>query len=56
MTSPIIKVLSYNIHKGFSPSNRRFVLQGIREGIRSTGADVVFLQELSDKITITAGQ
>jgi endonuclease/exonuclease/phosphatase family metal-dependent hydrolase len=46
MTSPIIKVLSYNIHKGFSPSNRRFVLQGIREGIRSTGADVVFLQEV----------
>lgn len=46
MTAPVIKVLSYNIHKGFSPSNSKFVLQGIREGIRSTSADIVFLQEV----------
>ncbi len=41
-----IRVLSYNIHKGFSTGNRRYVLQGIRESIRLTGAQLVFLQEV----------
>jgi endonuclease/exonuclease/phosphatase family metal-dependent hydrolase len=41
-----IKVLTYNIHKGFSFGNRAFVLDKIREGIRLVGADLVFLQEL----------
>lgn len=43
---PLLKVLSYNIHKGFNLSNRRFVLEQIRESIRTTGADLVFLQEV----------
>lgn len=38
-------MLSYNIHKGFTLS-QRFVLEGIRERIRAVHADVVFLQEV----------
>ncbi|HVK61779.1 MAG TPA: endonuclease/exonuclease/phosphatase family protein [Bdellovibrionales bacterium] len=40
-----IKVLSYNIHKGFSMS-QRFVLSAIKEAIHTSGADLVFLQEV----------
>ena len=40
-----LKVLSYNIHKGFALS-QRFVLGGIRERIRTVHADIVFLQEV----------
>lgn len=40
-----LKVLSYNIHKGFALSTR-FVLGGIRERIRAVSADIVFLQEV----------
>lgn len=42
----IFKVLTYNIHKGFNFANHRFVLQQIREQIRSVETDVVFLQEI----------
>jgi endonuclease/exonuclease/phosphatase family metal-dependent hydrolase len=41
-----IRVLSYNIHKGFSIMGRKFVLNQIREAIRLVKADVVFLQEV----------
>jgi endonuclease/exonuclease/phosphatase family metal-dependent hydrolase len=41
-----LRVLSYNIHKGFSIGNRNFVLQQIKEAIRSVEADIVFLQEV----------
>lgn len=41
-----IKVLSYNIHKGFSISNRHFVLEKIRQAIVAVHADLVFLQEV----------
>lgn len=41
-----IKVLTYNIHKGFSVGNRRFVLHQIKKLLRSVDADVVFLQEI----------
>lgn len=43
---PSLKVLSYNIHKGFSAGNRRFVLSSIKQAIRSVDADIVFLQEV----------
>ena len=39
-----LKLLSYNIHKGFSLT-QSFTLEQMREGIRSTSADLVFLQE-----------
>jgi endonuclease/exonuclease/phosphatase family metal-dependent hydrolase len=41
-----LTVLSYNIHKGFDVTNRRFVLAEIREAIRSVDADLVLLQEV----------
>ena len=41
-----IKLLSYNIHKGFTAGNRDFVLSHIRESIRLAGADLVCLQEV----------
>ena len=39
-------ICSYNIHKGFSASNRQFLLHDMREAIRSIGADICFLQEV----------
>lgn len=41
-----ITALTVNIHKGFGPFNRRFVLPELREAVRAVGADVVFLQEV----------
>lgn len=41
-----LRVLSYNIHKGYSLGGRRFILQEIREAIRLVQADIVFLQEV----------
>ena len=41
-----IKVLTVNMHKGFTALNRRFILPELREAVRATGADVVFLQEV----------
>jgi endonuclease/exonuclease/phosphatase family metal-dependent hydrolase len=41
-----LRVLSYNIHKGFSVGNRRFILEGIRTALRELSPDVVFLQEV----------
>ena len=45
MSSPL-RVLSYNVHKGFCAANRRFLLDDIRESIRDVDADLVFLQEV----------
>ncbi len=42
----VIRVLSYNVHKGFCSANRQFLLNQIREGIRSVDAELVFLQEV----------
>jgi endonuclease/exonuclease/phosphatase family metal-dependent hydrolase len=41
-----IRILSYNIHKGLSPFGVRFVLSQMRDAIRTTNADIVFLQEV----------
>lgn len=43
----VIKVLTVNIHKGFTALNRRFMLHELREAVRAVGADVVFLQEVA---------
>jgi len=42
----MIKVLSYNIHKGFSIANRNFVLKNIKDSIKSLEPDIIFLQEV----------
>jgi endonuclease/exonuclease/phosphatase family metal-dependent hydrolase len=41
-----LRILSYNIHKGFSPNNSRFILNEIRQAIRTVHAELVFLQEV----------
>jgi endonuclease/exonuclease/phosphatase family metal-dependent hydrolase len=41
-----LRVFTLNTHKGYSVFNTRFVLPQLREALRSTGADVVFLQEV----------
>lgn len=41
-----IVLLTLNAHMGFSLSRRRFVLPQLRDAIRTTGADVVCLQEV----------
>lgn len=44
--SKLFRVLSYNIHKGFTARNRAFVLKEIRDSIRTVSPDFVFLQEV----------
>ncbi len=41
-----LKILSWNIHKGFSFANRRFTLKQAKEAMRAVPADIVFLQEV----------
>ena len=41
------KVLTVNIHKGFTFFNRKFILPELRDAVRTVGADVVFLQEVT---------
>lgn len=40
-----LKIISYNIHKGFGPGNIRFTLPEIKDFLKKENADVVFLQE-----------
>ncbi len=42
----IIRILSYNIHKGFTIGNTDFILEQIRNAMREVNADVLFLQEV----------
>ncbi|MBC7742523.1 MAG: endonuclease/exonuclease/phosphatase family protein [Bdellovibrionaceae bacterium] len=47
-----LKILSYNIHKGFDWGKRNYFLQDMKDLITSSQADIVFLQEVvgqSDK-------
>jgi endonuclease/exonuclease/phosphatase family metal-dependent hydrolase len=41
-----LRVLTYNIHKGFCFYSRQYVLSELREAIRGVNADLVFLQEV----------
>ena len=42
----MLKILSYNIHKGVCYYTRKVVLNELRKSIRSVNADIVFLQEV----------
>lgn len=46
-----IKILTYNIHKGFSTTRSRFVLHQIKEAIDAIHPDIVFLQEIQGEHT-----
>ncbi|OGB08238.1 MAG: hypothetical protein A3E25_01905 [Burkholderiales bacterium RIFCSPHIGHO2_12_FULL_69_20] len=41
-----LRLLTVNIHKGYSALNRRFVLRELRDAVRALGSDLVFLQEV----------
>jgi endonuclease/exonuclease/phosphatase family metal-dependent hydrolase len=41
-----LKVLSFNIHKGFNWNNTQLSIQHIKDAIHTTHADIVFLQEV----------
>ena len=53
MPDTSIKILTYNIHKGFSMGNFRFILHEIKDALRHIDADVVFLQEVHGERRIT---
>lgn len=44
--SAILRVATYNIHKGFSHFNRRMMVHELRDHLRLLNADIVFLQEV----------
>lgn len=46
MNNRQFQLLTYNIHKGFSVGNRRFVLHPIRKALTELNADVMCLQEI----------
>lgn len=41
-----IRILSYNIHKGFTITNQGFILAEIKDALRELNADILFLQEV----------
>jgi len=45
----MIKLLTYNIHKGFDRHNRDFVLHRIKQQLQSAEVDVVLLQEIQGR-------
>lgn len=53
MAGVALKVLTYNIHKGFSATNLRFVLHEIKNLLRRINADIIFLQEVHGERTIS---
>jgi endonuclease/exonuclease/phosphatase family metal-dependent hydrolase len=56
MIKTSIKVLTYNIHKGFSVGNLRFILHDIKDSLRHIDADVVFLQEIHGERRISSNR
>ncbi|MDH5425501.1 MAG: endonuclease/exonuclease/phosphatase family protein [Gammaproteobacteria bacterium] len=46
MSDDTIKIVTYNIHKGFSTTNKHFVLHDIKSALQDVAADIVFLQEI----------
>jgi len=51
MSENKLHILSYNIHKGFSASNRHFILPQIKDALLETNADILFLQEMQGQHT-----
>ncbi|MEX1058446.1 MAG: endonuclease/exonuclease/phosphatase family protein [Natronospirillum sp.] len=49
-----LRILTVNIHKGFSYFNRRFVLPELRAAVRTVSADMVFMQEVQGEHTLHA--
>lgn len=56
MSDQLLRVLTYNIHKGFTPGNRSFVLHKMKSALQATDADVIFLQEIQGDHSIRSEQ
>ncbi|WP_408004375.1 endonuclease/exonuclease/phosphatase family protein [Pseudomonas schmalbachii] len=58
MIAPVraLKILTVNTHKGFTTFNRRFILHELRDAVRETAADLVFLQEVHGEHRRHAGR
>ncbi len=41
-----LKILTVNVHKGFTVFNRKFILPELRDAVREEQVDIVFLQEV----------
>ena len=41
-----LRILTLNLHKGFTALNRRFMLPELRDAVRTQSSDIVFLQEV----------
>ena len=46
MKPPSLRIVTYNIHKGFSQFNRHMMVHELREQLHELDADIVFLQEV----------
>tara|TARA_R110001592_G_scaffold7294_6_gene41027 strand:- start:188 stop:940 length:753 start_codon:yes stop_codon:yes gene_type:complete len=46
-----LRILTYNLHKGFSAGNRHFILHKIRDALIESDADIMFLQEMQGQHT-----
>lgn len=46
MSQKKFRILSYNIHKGFTVGNLKFILEKIKQSIQVVHADIVCLQEV----------
>jgi endonuclease/exonuclease/phosphatase family metal-dependent hydrolase len=51
-----LKVLSYNIHKGFNWNNSQLTIKAIKNTLQTTYADIVFLQEVVGENTLHANK
>lgn len=47
-----LRILTLNMHKGFTVFNRRFILPELREAVRMLSTDIVFLQEVLGENTL----
>ncbi|MEI7430045.1 MAG: endonuclease/exonuclease/phosphatase family protein [Betaproteobacteria bacterium] len=49
MKSPKLRIVTYNIHKGFSQFNQHMMVHELREQLRLLSPDIVFLQEVQGR-------
>jgi endonuclease/exonuclease/phosphatase family metal-dependent hydrolase len=51
----VLNVVTYNIHKGYSPGNRRLSLRHMRDALHGVGPDLVLAQEVMGSNAAHAG-
>lgn len=51
MSKQSLRILTYNLHKGFNTGNRQFILHEMREALREADADIMLLQEIQGEHT-----